>query len=103
MALLTYDSSDRTRVKTGGNSWSSRTPRGNHLPLIDLDFPHQYLPSSTPGHGHLYLDREISWFRWVVLMIGLYSGGVVEKGYFWWSLRRGQNYLRKPGVLKETQ
>jgi len=30
-----------------------------HWPVIDLDLPHAYVPSKTPGHGHLYLMPSI--------------------------------------------
>jgi len=33
-------------------------------------------------------------------MFGLRVGKVIEKGTFAWSLRRGGNYVRKPGVGK---
>lgn len=74
----------------------------HHLPIIDLDYSHRYVPSTTPGHGHLYLDQPISSLRWVILMVGLRIGGVIEPGYFWWSLRRGGNFVRREGVHKTT-
>lgn len=73
-----------------------------HAPIIDLDFPHRYVSSTSEGHGHLYLDVPIGMFRWVILMIGLRVGGVIEPGYFWWSLRRGGNFVRREGVHKTT-
>ena len=71
-----------------------------HAPIIDLDFPHRYVPSTTPGHAHLYLDVPISRWRLYALLWGLYVGGVIEKGYFLWSLRRGGTFVRRPGVAK---
>ncbi len=85
------------------NLISSRTTRGTHLPILDLDFKHTAVRSSTEGHTHLYLDREISTWRWVALMIGLRLGHVIEPGFFIWSLRRGQNFVRLPGVPKPEQ
>lgn len=73
-----------------------------HAPIIDLDFPHVYVSSTKEGHGHLYLNVPISKWRWRALMLGLYLGGVIEKGYFLWSLRRGANFVRRPGVEKTT-
>lgn len=74
----------------------------SHFPIIDLDFPHEYVPSSTPGHAHLYLERPISRWRLYALLWGLYVGGAIEKGYFLWSLRRGGTFVRRPGVRKTT-
>jgi hypothetical protein len=39
-----------------GNLVSSMVQPGFHRPVLDLDIPHMYVPSSTPGHGHLYLN-----------------------------------------------
>jgi hypothetical protein len=75
---------------------------GPHAPIIDLDFPHIYVPSTTPGHGHLYLNRPIPRWRMFIMLWGLYMGGVIEKGFFLWSLRRGGTFVRRPGVKKTT-
>lgn len=85
------------------NLISSRTPDGTHLPIIDLDFPHHYEPSSTEGHSHLYIDVPMSKFKWFVLMCALRYVGVVELGYFVWSLRRGGNFMRLPGFAKSDE
>lgn len=71
-----------------------------HAPIIDLDFPHRYVPSTTPGHAHLYLDVPVSRWRLYALLWGLYVGGVIERGYFLWSLRRGGTFVRREGVEK---
>ena len=82
------------------NLVSSRTTDGTHLPVLDLDLPHQYVPSSRPGHAHLYLDVELGRLRWLLLMTVLYWCGIIDKGFFWWSLRRGANFVRVPGLYK---
>jgi hypothetical protein len=74
-----------------------------HAPIIDLDFDHAYVPSTTPGHAHLYLNVPISRWRLFVLLWGLRVGGVIEKGNFWWSLRRGGTYVRRPHVKKTPE
>lgn len=68
---------------------------------LNCDFPHTYVPSSREGHGHLYIDVEMSTWRWAVLMTVLRWAGVVEKGYWIWSLRRGGNFVRPVGSTKE--
>lgn len=85
------------------NLVSSRVYDGTHLPIVDLDFPHEYVPSSTPGHAHLYLDVPVQPWRWRALMVGLYLGGVIEWGYLLWSLRRGANFVRAPHIVKPTE
>lgn len=73
---------------------------GKHAPVIDLDFPHEYVPSSTAGHGHLYLNVPTSRWRMWALLAGLRISGNIEAGFFWWSLRRGATFVRTPGTDK---
>ena len=87
-------------VGTAPNLISSKTTDGRHMPIIDLDFPHSYVPSSQEGHGHLYLDVPISRWRYVVLMTGLFVGKQIELGYYVWSLRRGGNFVRTAKTQK---
>lgn len=103
LALLKYrQKNNRYQIDSlESNLISSMTYDGKHMPIIDLDFPHHYVPSTHEGHGHLYLDRAISRWRWVILMIGLYIGRQIELGYFIWSLRRGANFVRIEGVDKQ--
>lgn len=82
------------------NLISSITVTGKQMPILDLDFPHQVIESSTPGHHHLFLDVEMSNFRWFVLMCALRFAGVIELGFFLWSIRRGGNFVRIPGTVK---
>jgi hypothetical protein len=72
------------------------------MPIIDLDFPHEYVSSSQAGHGHLYLNVPISNFRFFLLMTGLFLGKQIELGYYVWSLRRGGNFVRTPTTKKTT-
>ena len=103
LSLLKYRQyEDRQPSDEDANVVSSHLSTGLRAPIIDLDFPHQYIPSTTPGHGHLYLNRPISRWREIILLWGLYMGGVIEKGYFIWSIRRGGTFVRRPGVMKTT-
>lgn len=70
---------------------------------LSLDFPHRIVRSTTPGHSHLYIDVEMNWLKWVLLNVALYQAGVIEKGYFVWSLRRRGNYVRLPHVKKTSE
>jgi hypothetical protein len=85
------------------NLVSSKTEDGQHMPIIDLDFPHQYVPSTQEGHGHLYLNVPISRWRWHALMWGLFLGNQIELGYFVWSLRRGGNFVRTETTKKTVE
>lgn len=71
-----------------------------HKPVIDLDFECQLVPSATPGHYHLYLDRTVfseDLFRLLEVMSDI---GLVERGYFRNSVRRGYAAVRHPNKPK---
>jgi len=78
--------------------WYSR----RHLPIIDLDTPHRYVETSE-GHAHLYLETPTKKWRLRVLLIGLYLTGNIEKGFFWWSMRRGATFVRPEWVKKDRE
>ena len=112
VALLKYRQDNRRRVQIPRtpphtyqeldrpNLISSRTTSGRHMPILDLDFPHHYEQSTADGHSHLYLDVEISNWRWFWLMVALRQAGIIELGFFAWSLRRWGNFVRLPHVKK---
>lgn len=105
LSLLKYRQyEDRQPSQADANVISSHIVGSRkHAPILDLDFPHRYVPSTTPGHGHLYLDVPISRWRMFVLLWGLYVGGVIEFGNFWWSLRRGGTFMRREGIAKTPE
>lgn len=71
-----------------------------HAPVIDLDIPHHLEPSTTPGHSHLYLDIEMTWWQYRGLLRALWKAGIIEKGFYKMSLKRKQSFVRAPGVKK---
>lgn len=74
---------------------------GWHSPVLDIDFPARLVPSSTPGHFHLYLDGlAIDWARYEPLLNALAEAGVVGKGYVARSIERGQSVVRLPHSRK---
>jgi hypothetical protein len=82
------------------NLVSSRLENGKHAPAIDLDVPHEYVPSSTLGHGHLYINVELPWWKYRVLLWALKLCGIIEKGFYNSSVKRKQSMLRLPGAKK---
>lgn len=94
---------DGREVDTSGeaNLVSSKCEDGFHRPIIDLDVPHRLVPSSTEGHSHLYIDVPMRFWRYALLLAALRLAGVIEKGYFAWSIRRRASFARLPGVYKE--
>lgn len=84
------------------NLVSSLLPNDKHAPLLDLDLPHKYVESSTPGHGHLYLDVELEWEDYKHLLELLGELGILEPSYVEFSIKRGQSFVRKEGVDKHA-
>jgi hypothetical protein len=73
---------------------------GWHTPALDIDAPVYVLPSSTPGHHHLFIDIPMPWRTYKKLLRALRDAGVIEPGYYNASVRRQATHLRKPGVVK---
>lgn len=71
-----------------------------HRPMLDLDFPAVVVPSSTPGHSHLYLDMPLAWEQYEKLLDVMAEIGLLEDGYVAASKRRRATFLRLPWVRK---
>lgn len=84
------------------NLVGSLTNRGLHMPLLDIDYDAQLIPSTHPGHFHLYLNKAIKWDVYKKFLEAAAEAGIIQKGYAEWSLARSQSFLRRPGVKKES-
>lgn len=58
------------------------------------------VPSTTPGHGHLYVDKAMTWDTYQDLLGALVDAGVLEPGYVGASEARGWTCVRLPWVRK---
>jgi hypothetical protein len=85
----------------GANLISSRCTSGKHAPVIDIDVPMYVVPSSKLGHGHLYIDKEITWAQYTRILKALTSAGIVEEGYLEASMERGFTAVRPIGITKQ--
>jgi hypothetical protein len=90
-------------LKADANLISSKCLDGEHRPVLDFDIPARYVPSSTAGHGHLYIDKPMSWENYQILLRTLKLVGILEPGYVDAALRRGATFVRPPGVLKPEE
>lgn len=72
-----------------------------HKLFLDLDVEHLYVPSSTPGHGHLYLNVDLNPDQLEGLMATLVRFGIVSKGSLRQVRSRGASTLRLPWIKKE--
>lgn len=73
---------------------------GLHYPVIDLDVPAVLVPSSTPGHSHLYINKAVRWFEFETVLNALVDAGLVEGGYATACIRRERADVRLPWVQK---
>lgn len=95
-----------------------------HLPCLDIDVPRslllendlqvcspgrillyhpetiRWVPSSTPGHHHVYIDYPMTWYAYELMMTLLMERGVLEEGYVKASIRQGYTCVRKPECPK---
>lgn len=80
-------------------------PRNRHAVILDIDYAAYVVPSSTPGHNHLYLDVPggVAHDDYMELLAALSKCGVVEPGYAEVSIKRGHSDLRLPWVSKDEQ
>jgi hypothetical protein len=58
------------------------------------------VPTSTPGHHHLYVDAPVTLAELLALMNRLVVVNVIERGYADASANRGAAHLRLPWVRK---
>lgn len=71
-----------------------------HKVILDVDIPAQLIPSTTPGHFHLYIDHELDEDVYFRLLDALADAGVIEDGYRGASQARGFTAARLPWVPK---
>lgn len=76
------------------NLVSSLTASGKHMPAIDIDLPVRVVESSTKGHHHLFIDKEIEPEQYWQILKALYEAGIVERGFYELSVARGSSFLR---------
>lgn len=78
----------------------SAGPNDLHYPLLDLDVAVHLVPSSTPGHSHLYVDKPMTWEKYQALLGALQEAGILEAGFVTAAKLRGHSALRLPWVKK---
>jgi len=89
-------------TKENANLISSECADGLHRPVLDFDFPVRYVASTTPGHGHLYIDRPMTWERYEKLLQTMEECGLLEPGYVTASIERKATFVRPEWVKKSA-
>lgn len=105
-----YRGEDEVRTPTAvgeSNCISSRiadgSNAGQHTLLLDLDVPAVLIPSSTPGHSHLYVDVPMCWESLKRVLEALALAGVIEGGYAEASIAREHTTVRLPWIHKTPE
>lgn len=106
-AAMQYDDRHRAEGVDDAEAIGSRTRPVHvgqteewHRPMLDFDFPVAAVPSSTPGHTHVYIDRALTWEQYEKVLRVLGEVGLLEEGYVRASIARRSTFLRLPWVKK---
>ena len=75
----------------GSKSWRNLA---QHFPLLDIDYGAELVSSRTAGHFHLYLNKPVTWRQYKRLMRAMVKAGLLQKGYYEMSKKRGEAHLR---------
>lgn len=62
--------------------------------------PVRWVPSTTEGHHHVYVDWPIEWEKYALMLGHLYNSGVIERGYWNASEARKMSFVRMPHVKR---
>lgn len=73
-----------------------------HLIALDLDITTLLMPSSTPGHSHLIIDKVLKWEDYSELLNLLAKLGIIEEGYNEIAQKRKRTDLRVPWLSKDS-
>jgi hypothetical protein len=87
-------------LKEEANLISSLCFDGLHRLVLDFDFPVRHVPSTTPGHGHLYIDKAMKWEDALKLLRVMDEVGLLEHGYVMAAEARGSTHVRPEWVKK---
>ena len=102
---------DLEQVEAISSSWREQRPQNQHVDdagnpvsrhglLIDLDVAAWLIPSSTAGHGHLYVDLDLDERDLWEFLEAAAKIGLVEDGYVSACRSRGMTSVRAPWVRK---
>lgn len=82
------------------NLVGSLCPDGMHMPAIDIDMPCSLVPSTTPGHFHLYIDKPMTFMEYKKFVKAFIDAGIVEPNVMKYMELNGMTTLRPKGVKK---
>jgi hypothetical protein len=71
-----------------------------HSLVLDIDHPATLIPSSTPGHFHLLIDKPMHWSTYEEVLRVLVRARILEVGYVGASIDRKMTDVRLPWIRK---
>lgn len=87
---------EETNIPTQADMVGSQMQDGSHMPIFDIDYAATLVPSGTPGHCHLILERPISKRKYTKVLRAMYRAGLMERNFYLGMKVRGQTFLRVP-------
>lgn len=72
----------------------------DHWPVIDIDHECAWVPSTQTGHGHLYINKAVSFEGLIEILAVLTKHGIVQPGFLDAAFTRGYSAVRVPGLKK---
>ena len=102
-----YDHSDSREATTSLDSANvvssiDSVDTERHWPVLDIDVPALLIPSSTPGHSHLYIDVSVPAEAYWRMCDAMAEAGILQPGYVSACRSRGYTSVRLPWVTKEA-
>jgi hypothetical protein len=80
--------------------WNADDRVGNPLVTYGIQGDYLLVPSSTPGHWHLFVDQSLTWREYSGLLDQLRKTGFITEGYAWLCTHMRQSMVRVPGRFK---
>jgi len=87
-------------AKEQANLVSSLCEDGKHRPVLDIDMECRLVPSSTPGHYHLYIEHPMEPGAYFELIAALGKAGILSHFYVKAAQIRGATFVRPEWVKK---
>ena len=72
------------------------------FPCVTYNVPVRTIPSSNPYKHHFYIDAEISWEKYVPIIVAMRELILLERNFANFSIEREMTMLLKPGLTKDA-
>lgn len=73
------------------------------VPPLVFDTPVIVHPSTTEGHHHVYVEKEVSWEGYARILRRMSATGIIETTYREFAEKRKMTMLLKPGLKNRTK